>query len=60
MIVSPCVFFSAGVFMDDKWLNFWNTGSVEDYLDYKMNEKVLKDENNDKGISNQRADDRGE
>lgn len=46
--------------MDDKWLNFWNTGSVEDYLDYKMNEKVLKDENNDKGISNQRADDRGE
>lgn len=47
--------------MNDKsWLNFWHTGSVQDYLNYKKNEKAEEDDNCDQGLSNQRADNRGE
>lgn len=47
--------------MDDKnWLQFLNTGSVEDYLNYKMNEKAQSDEYFNQGISNQGTDNRGE
>lgn len=47
--------------MDDKgWNEFWNSGSVFDYLNYKKNEKVKDDDNICQGISNKGADNRGE
>lgn len=47
--------------MDDKnWMNFWQTGSVQDYLNYKENEKAKQDDNYNQGFSNQRTDNRGE
>lgn len=46
--------------MDNKWAEFWNSGSVFDYLDYKENEKVKDDENLYQGLSNKGTDNRGE
>lgn len=46
--------------MDDGWQQFLNTGSVEDYLSYKLNEKAKDDENFNKGFSNQGTNNRGE
>ncbi len=45
---------------DKNWNQFWNSGSVLDYLIYKKNEKAEEDDDFDQGISNQRADNRGE
>ena len=46
--------------LDKSWQEFWNTGSVQDYLNYKNNEKAKPDENCNQGFSNQRTDNRGE
>lgn len=47
--------------MDDKgWDDFWNSGSIFDYLNYKEHEKVQEDVNFYQGISNKGADNRGE
>lgn len=47
--------------MTDKyWNEFWNSGSVPDYLKYKKNEKAKQDYDFNEGLSNQRTDDRGE
>lgn len=46
--------------MDNKWAEFWSTGSVYDYLNYKENEKVKDDDNLCQGLSNKGTDDRGE
>ncbi len=43
-----------------KWLSFWRSGSVQDYLDYKEYEKAENDDDYNKGFSNQRTDNRGE
>lgn len=45
---------------DKNWNEFWNSGSIFDYLKYKDNEKVQQDEYFDKGISNQRTNNWGE
>lgn len=49
---------------DNGWFDFTQTGSIFDYLKYRENqngkEKVTADDRLDKGISNQRTDDRGE
>lgn len=46
---------------NNEWNEFWNSGSVYDYLNYKKNEKAAGDDDNfNKGFSNQRTDDRGE
>ena len=50
-----------GVFMiDENWKQFLNTGSVEDYHNYKFHEKAKDDEYFNQGFSNQRTDNRGE
>lgn len=46
--------------MDDKWNEFWSSGSVNDYLSYKENEKVSDDVNHYQGLSDKGADNRGE
>lgn len=47
--------------MEDKsWANFWNSGSVYDYLDYKENEKAADDDGINQRIGNKGADNRGE
>ena len=46
--------------MDDKWKEFWSSGSVNDYLSYKKNEKVSDDGNHYQGLSNKGTDNRGE
>lgn len=46
--------------MDNEWAQFWNSGSVIDYLKYKENEKVKDDDNLYKGLGNKGADNRGE
>ena len=46
--------------MDKDWLNFWATGSVQDYLYYRKNEKAQQNDDYNQGLSNQRTDDRGE
>ncbi|MCC8073775.1 MAG: hypothetical protein LIO62_06600 [Clostridiales bacterium] len=45
---------------DDFWNLFLSTGSVQDYLKYKDNEKAENDGDSYKGFSNQRADSGGE
>jgi hypothetical protein len=46
--------------MDNKWDEFWATGSIYDYLEYKKNEKVKEDDNLYQGFSNKGTDNRGE
>ncbi len=46
--------------MDEDWLNFWETGSVNDYLNYKKNEKAYQNDDYDQRLSNQRTDNWGE
>ncbi len=46
--------------IDKNWQQFLNTGSVEDYLNYRQGEKAREDEYFNQGISNQRTDNRGE
>lgn len=47
-------------FDDKNWQEFWNTGSVQNYLNYIDNEKAKNNENYNKGTGNQGADNRGE
>lgn len=48
----------------DLWQQFWNSGSVEDYLAYKNSQPTadaeVKDANDDQGHYNQRTDNWGE
>lgn len=46
--------------IDNNWLNFCNTGSIEDYLKYKESEKANNNDDFNQGLSNSRADNRGE
>ncbi len=46
--------------MDEDWLNFWETGSVNDYLNYKKNEKAYQNDDYNQRLSNQRTDNWGE
>lgn len=46
--------------IDKYWDEFWNTGSIIDYLNYKENEKAKDNDDFSKGISNQGTDYRGE
>ncbi|MGN0522072.1 MAG: hypothetical protein ACI4IQ_05480 [Eubacterium sp.] len=45
---------------DNSWTDFCNTGSIEDYLKYKENEKAKENDDFNQGFSNKRADNRGE
>jgi hypothetical protein len=45
---------------EDAWQTFCTTGSIIDYLKYKQDEKVKEDGDINKGLSNQRTDNRGE
>ncbi|MGN0534211.1 MAG: hypothetical protein ACI4IK_07600 [Eubacterium sp.] len=45
---------------DNEWQEFCSTGSIFDYLKYKEHEKVTADGDINKGLSNQRTDNRGE
>lgn len=47
---------------DNGWAEFWNSGSVSDYLKYKDREKEQAQDYGgfNKGIGNQTADNRGE
>lgn len=45
--------------IDNDWLSFTASGSVQDYLKYKEKEKADNNVNN-KGIGNKGADNRGE
>jgi hypothetical protein len=44
----------------DLWQKFIETGSVNDYLNYKKQEQELTDADYDQRTYNKRADDRGE
>lgn len=44
----------------EAWQTFWQSGSIQDYLNYKEYEKAENDENYNQRFSNQRADNRGE
>lgn len=48
---------------DEYWQRFVQTGSVNDYLEYKKHKEEIKAENNEiynKGACNSRTDNRGE
>ena len=48
---------------DEYWQRFVQTGSVNDYLEYKKHNEEIKAENNEiynKGACNSRTDNRGE
>ena len=48
--------------MDKYWAEFWNSGSVSDYLNYieNENEKVKENDNLYQGFSDKGTDNRGE
>ena len=46
--------------MDDLWNTFFETGKIEDYLNYKNQNGILRDENENEGPDNKRTDSRGE
>lgn len=46
--------------LDSNWLNFVQTGKVEDYLKYKNEEKAKNNEHYDQSVSNSGTDNRGE
>ncbi len=48
------------MFDDKYWNEFWNSGFVQDYLNYKKNEKAEQNDNFNQGISNQGTNNRGE
>lgn len=45
---------------DQNWLNFTQSGKVEDYLKYIEKKELKQDEYRDQGFSNQRTDNWGE
>lgn len=46
--------------MEDLWLSFTKTGSVEDYLKYKNELKAQSNADENQGLDYQRTDDRRE
>lgn len=48
------------MFDDKNWNEFWNSGSIQDYLNYKKNEKAEQNGNYYQGFSNQGTNNRGE
>jgi hypothetical protein len=46
--------------MDELWQRFTQTGKVEDYLNYKNEEKAPHYADENQGLDNQRTDHRGE
>lgn len=45
---------------NNNWNEFWNSGSIYDYLNYKNSEKAEDDDDFNEGFGNQRTDNRGE
>ncbi|MDE6123824.1 MAG: hypothetical protein K2G22_01170 [Eubacterium sp.] len=48
--------------LDENWVNFTQTGNINDYLKYKQNEKLKAENNakNNQGFSDKGTDYRGE
>ncbi len=46
--------------IDNNWIHFCNTGSIEDYLKYKENEKAKNNDDFNQGLSDKGTDNRRE